>query len=114
MIISVKLSIILYRPRLSLNSISGFVAVPPSFVETPSDQIVLEGGNVTFRCLATGNPTPAIQWFQDGELMGSGETLTFKANREHDGKYWCSVSNRISEAINTSANLDVRCKYPWL
>ena len=111
MIISV-ISIILYRPRLSLNSISGYVVVPSSFIETPVDQIVLEGSSVTFRCLATGNPTPAVQWFKDGKLIGSEETLTFKANRDHDGKYWCSVSNGISEAINTSAILDVHCKYP--
>ena len=87
-------------------------AVAPTLLTRPTDQIILEGFNVTFRCLATGNPTPTTKWFKDGKTVGSGETLSFVANRIKSGKYWCSADNGLGAAVNGSANLDVQCEYP--
>ena len=43
--------------------------------------------------------------------MATGERLSFEANRDNSGKYWCSADNGLSAAPNASANLDVQCKF---
>lgn len=87
------------------------LTVPPSLLTNPSDQIVLEGANVTFHCSATGNPTPEMNWTKDGKTVAKGDTLSFEASREDAGKYWCSIDNGLSDAVNASAVLDVQCKH---
>ena len=42
--------------------------------------------------------------------MGHGETLSFEANRNQSGKYWCTAENGLSVIVNASAILDVQCK----
>ena len=43
--------------------------------------------------------------------MATGERLSFEANRDNSGKYWCSADNGLSAAPNASANLDVQCEF---
>ncbi len=45
------------------------VAVPPSFIQTPSDHEVHQGGNVELYCEATGDPAPTIRWFQNNNAV---------------------------------------------
>jgi len=71
----------------------------------------MENEEVTFHCTATGNPTPDITWLKDGKTVGMGDTLSFKAKSEKSGKYWCSADNGLDTTVNTSASLDVQCKY---
>lgn len=87
------------------------MAVAPSITKPPTNQTILESSNATFHCSATGNPTPKITWIKDGKTVGTGERLSFEANRDKSGKYWCSADNGLSEAANASANLDVQCKF---
>ena len=76
----------------------------------PEDQTVTESDEAIFHCNVTGNPTPKITWIKDGETVTTGDTLSFTADRNDSGKYWCSAENGLGLAINTSANLDVLCK----
>lgn len=87
--------------------------VPPSLTTKPSDQTVTENQEVTFKCTATGNPTPTVKWVKDGKTVTEGDILRFKANRTHSGKYWCTAENGLSITVNTSAYLDVQCKFTW-
>ena len=89
------------------------LTVPPSLTIKPSNQTVIENQEVTFQCTATGSPTPAIKWVKDGKTVVEGDTLQFKANRTHSGKYWCTVENGLAITVNTSAYLDVQCKFTW-
>ena len=66
---------------------------------------------MTLHCTAIGNPKPQIRWTTDGKTLGSGETLSLEARRDQFGKYWCSVNNGLSEAVNASAYLDIQCEY---
>ena len=88
-----------------------FVTVPPSLTTTPTDQTVIEGTTATLHCTATGNPTPKITWTKDGITVGSGDMLSFEANRNRSGTYWCSADNGLNPSVNESAYLDVQCKY---
>ena len=42
--------------------------------------------------------------------MGTGETLSFKANRTDHGKYLCLADNGFKTTVNASAYLNVLCK----
>ena len=84
---------------------------PPSFIIKPKDQTVKESSETIFYCNTTGNPTPKITWIKDGKTVEEGDTLSFTADRNDSGKYWCSAENGLGLAINASANLDVQCKY---
>ena len=88
-----------------------FYLVEPRLITTPDDQTVIEGTKATFYCNASGNPSPKITWSKDGKTLTEGETLSFEANRNQSGEYWCSVENGLSVTVNASAHLDVQCKY---
>ena len=81
-----------------------------SFSSTPVDHTVRDGDETTFHCTATGNPTPVITWLKDGKTVGSGDTLTLTANRNHSGQYLCSAENGLEGTITAGADLDVQCK----
>ena len=81
-----------------------------SFTSTPLDQTIREGDEVTFHCTATGNPTPKITWQKDGKTVDTGDTLTFIANRNDSGQYWCLAENGLDRNISANALLDVQCK----
>ena len=87
------------------------LAVSPTLTEIPSKQTVTEGDEATFRCAASGNPSPQIKWIKDGMEVGAGETLTLHALRNKSGEYWCVAGNAVDDKANASALLDVQCKY---
>ena len=86
-------------------------ADPPSFTTEPSDQIVKEFEDTVFLCNATGNPAPKITWMKGGKTVAHGDTLRFSANKSDSGKFWCLAENGLGLPINTSASLDVQCKF---
>lgn len=91
--------------------LSSFHVVPPSLSTKPSDQIIVENEELRLQCSATGNPTPKITWIKDGKTVAQGETLSFKPNRSHAGKYLCLAENGLDVTVNATADLDVHCKY---
>ena len=101
----------LYLKYPKAQSITRYVhfVVPPSLTRKPSHKTIMENKKVTFHCAAIGNPVPQIVWMKNEELLGFGEALSFKAQRNQSGEYWCSASNGLGEAVNASANLDVQC-----
>ena len=78
---------------------------------TPSDKTVFENQELTFHCIAIGNPTPKITWSKDGEVIGQSDVLSLNAKRNNSGKYWCFAENEVGLTANSSAYLNVQCKY---
>ena len=83
---------------------------PPSFMMKPEDQTVKESHKTIFHCNATGNPMPKITWVKGGKDVDAGDTLSFIADRNQSGKYWCLADNGLGLVIKASASLDVQCK----
>ena len=52
-----------------------------------------------------------MTWIKDGKTVALGDILSFDTNRNNSGQYWCLAENGLGLAINTSAYLDVQCKY---
>lgn len=93
---------------------------PPKFVYTPSDRIVgLNGDSVRLDCMATGNPTPEIQWYFNGRLVAqSTDALRIQANGSLvivqptlllAGVYRCEATNHLG-TIQSSGNIEVKGK----
>jgi len=91
-----------------------FLAVLPSIKSKPENKTIIEGSTVTLYCNATSNPAPKITWTKDGNIVGTNDSLSFEAKRNHSGKYWCSADNGLSEPANASADVDVQCMYQFI
>ena len=95
-----------------------------------TDNITVEGNNITITCEATGIPLPTIVWtFNGGVLMSGGnvnisiatienedvstvtETLTImNVSRNFTGVYECSASNSVGNDTSSHIHITVQCK----
>ncbi|KAF6213066.1 hypothetical protein GE061_010780 [Apolygus lucorum] len=95
------------------------VVVPPDIMDTgtSTDMVVREGANVTFKCLASGSPSPNITWRREGgesiplpngeetsSIDGTSFNLT-RVNRLHMGAYLCIASNGWPPSVSKRITL---------
>ena len=93
-------------------------------------EYIVEGNDVTVRCIGIGYPPPLVQWSKvNGSLSDRASTanmsmLTNEGNvtnvtvdliftgtyREDTGVYECSVSNLLNN-ITRNISLIIQCKY---
>jgi hypothetical protein len=71
----------------------------------------------------SGNPTPTVQWYKDGQLLnisadprltkdpGSNSLTITNLIRSDEGGYVCNATNNISSVISQTGVLEVNCKY---
>ena len=90
-----------------------------SITTNPADQTLCAGNSASFSAVATGTPTPTLQWqvSTDGgstwsNIAGSTSSpLTFTTSASQTGnKYRAVFSNTCSSANSTSATLTVNTK----
>lgn len=57
--------------------------------------VVLEGTNVTLRCLPSGSPSPNVSWIDfSNDIVEEGRILKFLNIRRHNnGSYMCAATN---------------------
>ena len=95
-----------------------------------TDNITVEGNNITFTCEATGIPLPTIVWTFDGRILMSGgnvnitgvtiengdvsvvtQTLTImNVLRNLTGMYTCSARNSVGNDTSSHIHITVQCK----
>ena len=95
---------------------------PPEVIVTPTWQRKKEGTPATFKCTATGIPTPELSWHSDtGKNMTKDEveiaaasgssSITIKNISSTDnGTYTCKANNSAGTEKATGV-LAVLCKY---
>lgn len=85
--------------------------VPPQVAgprEPPTHVSVLQDGETTLDCNATGRPPPAVTWERDGQPLGEepglrlrnrGQSLHLeRARAAHTGRYSCVAENVAGRA----------------
>ena len=85
-------------------------AVAPAFTTQPASQTALTGGNVTFTVVATGSPTPTLQWQKNGSPIGgqTGSSLSLSNVQAADAaSYTCVATNSAGSATSNTATLTV-------
>ena len=84
---------------------------PPS-IQPIDNEMVIEGGNVTLTCNATGFPAPIVYWVKtnNGDRFNRTELVFTNINRSEAGEYTCVASNPCSTSIEL-ADVDVHCKF---
>ncbi|PVD21525.1 hypothetical protein C0Q70_17323 [Pomacea canaliculata] len=87
------------------------VRVPPEIGEGPERVATTVNEQATLSCEASGQPTPDVQWFKDGQpfpstglrhrMMPSGSLEFMLVRIEDNGQYMCSASNTAGNASRT-------------
>jgi len=94
----------------TINVSGGATATAPAFTTHPASQTVTAGANVTLSVIATGSPTPTLQWQKNGGAIAgqTGPTLTLSGVTTGDaGSYTCVATNTAGSATSNAATLTV-------
>ncbi|XP_043925400.1 pro-neuregulin-2, membrane-bound isoform isoform X2 [Protopterus annectens] len=72
------------------------------------NKTVQEGGELSIKCEATGNPKPGYKWFKDGKELKKSKEIKIKGRKsskltihkvsmEHAGEYTCEAENSVGK-----------------
>ena len=86
-------------------------SVPPS-IQPINNEIVIEGGNVTLTCNASGFPAPTVYWVKasSGDRFNKTELVFTNINWSKAGEYTCVASSPCSTSTELT-RVDVQCKF---
>jgi hypothetical protein len=97
-------------------TVTASVGTPPVVTTQPINQTVAEGQAATFTAIASGSPTPTVQWQMSvdngatwNNISGAiSTTYTFTAQAGDTGKQYRAVfTNSYGTAVSTAASLTV-------
>jgi len=79
------------------------VRYPPSLLLQPRSQAAKRKDNVTFHCVAEGNPAPAYVWTQGRQdaLLQAGQNLSLVASEETEAVYRCHVFSQGHSLVSS-------------
>ncbi|XP_063695154.1 leucine-rich repeats and immunoglobulin-like domains protein 2 [Bolinopsis microptera] len=95
------------------------VCVVPVIAAPEPEIKVIEHKNISIECLVTGDPTPTVSWFKDGdplepqanrytEIVGTHHKLVFRSVMYTDeGIYTCTADNNRDKPSNSTIQLSV-------
>ena len=80
--------------------------------------VVVEGGNISLICNASGGPSPSVVWTRIGssKVLSQNSSLTV-ANISRPGtpdnmiQYQCTASNGVGTPATAIVNITIHCKY---
>ena len=103
------------------NKIDFKIADKPEITSHPKSVEVKEGGNVTFSCNYTANPSPTTSWTKDESPITNDSRISYSVvnkvltitnvNRKDSGEYRCEASNKLGNDTSEAAELNVKCEF---
>ncbi|XP_078287764.1 pregnancy-specific beta-1-glycoprotein 4-like isoform X1 [Rhinoraja longicauda] len=76
----------------------------PIIIPDPNVPLYNSGTEVTLTCSAESEPSAQLEWFLQGDLVQSGDQLTFpKVSADDSGSYLCSAFNNVTGRFRTSS-----------
>lgn len=92
----------------------------PRFILLPYDMKVNTKDSITLHCLASGNPTPQINWYfnnrqlqlstNQARIHSNGSLIIKNPTRRYDGVYTCEASNSLG-SIQANARIQITGKF---
>merc|ERR1712013_653172 len=80
------------------------VQFPPTILLHPRSQVAKRKDNVTFHCVAEGNPVPSYIWTvgrKDSLLQAGTQNLSLVANKKTEAVYRCHVFSDGNEMVSS-------------
>ncbi len=78
---------------------------PAAIIQQPANETVTEFNSVTFSATVTGNPYPALQWFQNGSALAGATNYTLTLNSvgysNNGASFYLTASNFVSNAVHS-------------
>ena len=106
---------------LCYNKIDFKIADKPEITSHPKSVDIKEGGNVTFSCNYTANPSPTTSWTKDESPITNDSRISYSVvnkvltimnvNRKDSGEYRCVASNKLGNDTSEAAELNVKCEF---
>ena len=103
------------------NKIDFKIADKPEITSHPKSVDIQEGGNVTFSCNYTANPSPTTSWTKDESPITNDSRISYSVvnkvltitnvNRKDSGEYRCEASNKLGNDTSEAAELNVKCEF---
>ena len=103
------------------NKIDFKIADKPEITSHPKSVDIKEGGNVTFSCNYTANPSPTTSWTKDESPITNDSRISYSVvnkvltitnvNRKDSGEYRCEASNKLGNDTSEAAELNVKCEF---
>lgn len=70
---------------------------PVQITTQPTSQSTYENGSVSLSVAASGDPAPTVEWYFNGAVVGTGNTLPLNYIKpEQAGEYQCLVKNEVN------------------
>ena len=91
---------------------------PPKFTNVSNNTMLLEGHKLQLFCIASGRPTPTINWVK--VLSDGSESIVLPMNvtwniinisRTDSGTYRCTANNGVGNPVSHTLRVNVKCKY---
>ncbi len=86
------------------------IGIAPTFSTQPQGQTITEGATATLRVVASGNPTPTLQWRKNGSPISGATTATLSVNSvelENSDRFDAVATNSAGSATSSVASFNV-------
>lgn len=70
------------------NSLLCFSAVPPQFLNYPTNTYAYESTDIELECAVTGNPPPTVRWMKNGEEVIPSDYFQIVVSPDWRGRRW--------------------------
>ena len=83
----------------------------PSSIQAIPKQTIIECGNLTVTCEASGIPAPSVSWVKvsNNQRTNGSELVFTHISRSQAGEYKCEATNPCANA-SESVTIDVQCE----